>query len=308
MNRSRVLPLLLATVALLGVGGYLAFAPAESAPVAAAAPVQRARAVMAVKAALAPGHILRADDLAPLAWPAGDPPAGAILEGTPEANRLAGSVTRRAFAAGELVVPGTVIAPGERGFLAAIVAPGHRAMAIAVDATSAASGLIWPGDRVDVILTQEIKEDGVPLSERVVSETILTDTRVLSTDQNMNTAAQTPQPNSADKAVDAAAPKPVPVPTTVTLELSPAQAERVTVAATLGKLHLTLRGVETSAEAHVDGVPTWAGGVSPALAAVHPKRSAAPASAAPVAPIAAAPAAPLAPRGVRILRGSQASS
>jgi len=309
MLRPRVLLLLLATVSLIGVGGYLAFAPAATSAPATAAPPLHPRAVMAIKAALPPGHILKADDLAALAWPSGDPPSGAVLAGSPEAARLAGSVTRRAFAAGELIVPGAVIAPGERGFLAAIVAPGHRAMAIAVDATSAASGLIWPGDRVDVILTQEIKEDGVPLGERVVSETILDNTRVLSTNQNMNTAAQTPQPTVADKATEAA-PHPAPVPTTVTLELTPAQAERVTVAATLGKLHLTLRGVEagTDPTASLTAAPTWAGGVSPALTGIHPRRAAAAASAAPVVPAPAAPAAPRAPQGVRILRGSQAAS
>ncbi len=308
MPRPRVLLLLLATVSLIGVGGYLAFVPpAESAPVAVA-PALHPRAVVAIKAALPPGHILRADDLAGLAWPSGEPPIGAVLAGSPEAARLTGSVTRRAFGAGELIVPGSVIAPGERGFLAAIVAPGHRAMAIAVDATSAASGLIWPGDRVDVILTQEIKEDGVPLGQRVVSETILDNTRVLSTDQNLNIAAQTPQPTVADKATEA--PHSTPVPTTVTLELTPAEAERVTVAATLGKLHLTLRGLEAATDAtdRLAAAPTWAGGVSPTLTGIHPRPATSVASAASIAPAAAVPAAARIPQGVRILRGSQAAS
>ena len=49
-----------------------------------------------------------------------------------------------------------VLRPRDRGFLAAVLAPGTRAVSIAVDPVSGVGGLIWPGDRVDVILTQEI--------------------------------------------------------------------------------------------------------------------------------------------------------
>ena len=62
---------------------------------------------------------------------------------------------------------------------------------------------------------------------------------------------------------------------TVTLEVTPEQAERINVAAELGKLSLTLRSI-TTAEAPTDGTlggfaktpeikPIWAGDVSPAL-------------------------------------------
>lgn len=265
-----------------------------------AAPVQQAvapaQAIVTVAASLPPGHMIRPADLAELAWPQRDPPPGAIVAGSAEAQQLAGSVTRRALAAGELVHAAAVIRPGERGFLSALVAPGNRAIAIAVDATTSAGGLIWPGDRVDVILTQELRDDAVPLAQRVLSETILSNVRILSADQRLAPAAEA-APGPVDIAGDPAKPG---VPATVTLEVTPIEAERVTVAGTLGRLHLTLRGVAAATnEAPV--LAMWAGGVSPALAGVRQR----PVPALSAAPVAVA-AAPAATRGdsVRIYRGS----
>ena len=44
----------------------------------------------------------------------------------------------------------------EMGFLASVLAPDSRAISIKVDAESGVSGLIRPGDYVDVVLTQVI--------------------------------------------------------------------------------------------------------------------------------------------------------
>lgn len=284
---------------LLGLGGYmLSGAGASQSEPAPLVEAPRETAVVTTKAALAPGHVLRAVDLATLPWPEGRLPAAAITIGSAAAGELVGSVTARAFVAGELVVAGSVIKPGERGFLAAIVAPGKRAVAVSVDAASAAGGLIWPGDRVDVILTQEISVDGVQPSQKVVSETILTDARVLSSDQRLGTASA--QPVAEGEGGAAAPPR---VATTVTLEVSQMDAERVSVGATLGKLSLALRAVRSGPVTVATG-PTWAGGVSPALATVRARAPAPPAMAAAPASV-AAPAAPAAPRGVRILRGSE---
>lgn len=283
-----------AAVVQFAVGAVRSRAAAAVPAAAAAVP-----AVVTMKAALPAGHILRPGDLAQTQWGAAAPPDNAVLVGTPAATALVGGVTRRAFAAGELVVPGSVITPGDRGFLAAIVAPGHRAIAIAVDATTAAGGLIWPGDRVDVILTQEIRDDGVPLSQRVVSETILDDVRILSTDQKLENA------NEAEASVEGKV-EPRRVPTTVTVEVLPEEAERVTVGLTLGKLNLTLRGVAGSEVTGFgfDPPATWAGSVSPALVSVRPRPREG-LSAPPVRPVATAPAAPVQSAGVRIYRGSE---
>jgi pilus assembly protein CpaB len=282
----------------VAVGFHFLFGAGREAPAAAATarPEVQVPAILTVGSALPPGHILRPDDLVEVRWANGRPPESSIIAGTPGARALAGAVTRRAFAAGEMIVAGSVIRPGERGFLAALVTPGHRAIAVSVDATTAAGGLIWPGDRVDIILTQEIREDGVPLAQQVVSETILSNVRILSTDQKLESAGETAQ--TVEGKVE-----PRRIPTTVTVEVTPPDAERVTVAATLGRLHLTLRGVAAADGPAAPEAVTWAGSVSPALGSVRPRPPAA-LSAAPVA--SSAPQAPGPARtGVRVYRGSQ---
>lgn len=307
--RPRFLLLLALLLTVLGLAVWLLLAGGNDSAPASAAPVAEVRLpqVVTVARPIGAGEILRPEDMAQVAWAAGRAPANAILAGSAQAEALVGSVTRRPLAAGELMVPGMVIAPGDRGFLAAVVTPGNRAIAVSVDAATSAGGLIWPGDRVDVILTQEISEDGVPLGQRVLSETILADARVLSTDQTLATAAG--GSTGAAEAAGEVVTGPRRVPATVTLEVAPEEAERVTVATTLGRLHLTLRAVaQGDGDAPYDGgwsaqdgaPTTWAGQVSPGLAAVRiaPRGGDA-------APVAVAQRADPAPTGVRIYRGSQ---
>lgn len=278
----------------LAAGTWLVIAPATTGTVSAA-PAKEipAQSVVVLASDVAPGRLLRPEDLTSLPWPDDQLPAGSIVSGSPQAATLAGSVTRRPLVRGELLVATAVVAPGERGFLAAIVAPGRRAVAVAVDATSAAGGLIWPGDRVDVILTQTLAVDEVSQARRVVGETILSDVRVLSIDQRLDSPK-----------VDES---PARIPATVTLEVNGAQAERLAVGAQLGRLSLALRPV--ASDASVDpqpdgsGTPTWAGTVSPALNMLPTPRS---------VRVVQGPAAP-APRSapprptVNILRGSESS-
>lgn len=88
----------------------------------------------------------------------------------------------------------------------------------------------------------------------------------------------------------------------MTIEVTQADAERVAVAAALGKLSLTLRASQRASGPDAAGGATWAGSVSPALATIRAARAAAD----PVAAV--APPAPVEPRGVRIFRGSQAGA
>jgi len=142
--------------------------------------------------------------------------------------------------------------------------------------------LLTPGDRVDVILTQNFKGDNAanaPLTRRSVSETVVDNLRVLAIDEPDKVTA----PNRPVVAVNPAAGN---FGRTVTLEVTAEQAEQINVATELGKLSLTLRSATDYASAShtpsisplapivrkvahepVDGHvrPTWAGDVSPAL-------------------------------------------
>lgn len=309
--RPRFLVILSLLIGTIGLALWLLLAGGRDAAPATAAPAVSVQlpAVVTVATAVDAGEILRPEDLAQVEWAAGRAPANAILAGTAAADALVGAVARRPLAAGELLVPGAVITAGDRGFLAAVVTPGNRAIAVSVDAETSAGGLIWPGDRVDVILAQEITEDGVGLSQRVLAETILVDARVLSTDQTLAQATAAPE-GAAGAAGDVVA-GPRRIPATVTLEVTPEEAERVTVATTLGRLHLTLRAVARDPAGGAfdegwtaeDGAPaTWAGSVSPGLAAIRVRERGA-ARAPPPPPTGAPPK----HSGVRIYRGSQGS-
>ena len=87
----------------------------------------------------------------------------------------------------------TVIQPGDRGFLAAALAPGMRAVTVPVQMQNSVAGFIFPGDHVDVMLTQSVAGggDGPHLK---VSETILRTMRVLATDQRTNPLGEDGKP------------------------------------------------------------------------------------------------------------------
>ena len=149
-----------------------------------------------------------------------------------------------------------VLLPGDRGFLAAVLGTDMRAVSVAVDAVSGTAGLIWPGDRVDVVLTQQLNDEALPLYRRVAGETVLTDTRVIAIDQALMQGAVVDGPEGARQA------------RTVTLEVSPREAERVSVATRLGRLALIVRSATGTAPGpETTPAITWGGDVSPALRA-----------------------------------------
>jgi pilus assembly protein CpaB len=169
----------------------------------------------------------------------------------------------RETAAGEPIRRGNIVKPGDRDFLQVVLTAGARAIAIPVTTSGASTGLLFPGDRVDVILTQNFKGESAVITRRSVSETVVENLRVLAIDT-----------------LDAKAPSGS-FGRTVTLEVTPRQAEKINVATELGKLSLTLRSISgpdgvlaTSTVSPSTGVkPTWAGDVSPALGGAMPEKA-----------------------------------
>jgi pilus assembly protein CpaB len=141
---------------------------------------------------------------------------------------MVGAVVRRGIAEGFPITDGSVVKPGERGFLAAVLAPGMRAVSLPVNATSSNAGLIFPGDRVDLILTQTLGvADGV--TTRRVSETVLRDIRIIA--MGSDTSDETGGDRNHENAK------------TATFEVDPRVAEKVTLLNELGKLSLSLRSL-----------------------------------------------------------------
>jgi pilus assembly protein CpaB len=169
-----------------------------------------------------------------------------------------GAALRAGVTAGEPIWRTAIVKPGDREFLQVVLSPGARAIAIPVATGGASTGLLYPGDRVDVVLTQTFKNDP-SLARRSVSETVVQSLRVLVVD------SVDVKPTGAGNGFGR----------TVTLEVTPEQAEKINVATELGKLSLTLRSLSSDSgvaatssavSAKTAAVrQTWASDVSPAL-------------------------------------------
>lgn len=185
--------------------------------------------VLVATKALPVGTIIGPDAFRYQPWPKELIEDAYFLQGKSNAESLVGSVVRTEIAAGQPMTQGSLIKAGDRGFLAAALGPGMRAVTVPVSAQTSVAGFIFPGDRVDVMLTQSVAGggDGAPLK---VSETILRNLRVLATDQRTNALNAEGQPD-------------VRTYSNVTLEVSPVMAEKISVAQTLGAISLSLRAL-----------------------------------------------------------------
>jgi len=256
---------LLLAVGVLSLLGGLAlsviwFSQISTAPPPAEPPPAR-HAVLTVSHAVSAGTLLRPADIAWKEIAARDIRPGSLVRGQVSETDFVGAIVRRDFQAGEPLVASDLVRPNERQFLAAALKPGMRAVSIAVDAPQSASGLVLPGDQVDVILAQTFSDTAADPNFRSVAETVLHDVRVIAIDQTL-TARQVP----AARAVVPTEPR---TPRTVTFEVTEKQAERLVVAAQLGRLQLSVRPLEIAPEPtglpKHEAAPTWAADVSPAL-------------------------------------------
>lgn len=219
---------------------------------------------------LVPGSFLRPDDLstASIAQEAAPPNA---RRDTPSARlQLVGALIRRSIPHEAVLDPDDLLLPGEHGFLAAILTPGMRAYTISHDQVVSDAGLVWPGDRLDLILTQQLPGT-VPLDRQISAETVLADLRVLAIDRQLVQLPAGDKGPANNGAAGGAA---------VTVEVSPADAERLAVALRLGKvafaIRSTTRGVADKAPdqlpvmAPAPGSTTWAGAVMHSLNGLQP--------------------------------------
>jgi pilus assembly protein CpaB len=168
------------------------------------------------------GTLAREEDFIVRSVAANSVPSEAMLD-TPDVRiGLRGSLVRTFIDTGGTVTSQNVLRPRERGFLASVLTPGTRAVSINVNAASGVSGLIWPGDYVDVILTLKLG----------VSETLLNNVRIIAIDQEIMQGVPV---NNATAGKETH---------TVSLQLAPEQVEKITAAQDLGRLSLAARAVE----------------------------------------------------------------
>jgi len=237
LRLSIIMVFLLATVA-LGLIAYSMSLPQPQVPAQVTentpAPAPPAVGYFVAVRPLPRGTLARDEDFTVRSVPSSDSvPADAILD-TPDARiGLRGSLVRNFLDTGSPVTSKDILRPRERGFLASVLAPDSRAISINVDAASGVSGLIWPGDYVDVVLTQESTTAGEKKNpdhqHGTLSETVAHNVRIVAIDQEIV------QGGSASNATAGR------VARTVSLQLAPGQVKKVIVAAELGKLSLAVR-------------------------------------------------------------------
>ena len=246
---------------LLMAGGLLGFSttawvymhPAAPAPIE----IQKVN-VLAAVGTLRAGTLLKPDDLEMKEVPEGDVPTGARRDSPQARSELFGAMVRQTLLAHQIILPADVMRPGDHGFLAAVLTPGKRATSVGVDAVSGTAGLIWPGDHVDLILTQQIDDPAVPIGRRFAGETVLKDVRVIAIDQQLVQGGTSTNTDASQQS------------RTVTLEVSPEDAEKVAVATRLGKLGLAVRPVDSGRRADTtEHAVTYSQDVSSALSNMH---------------------------------------
>jgi len=201
-------------------------------PAADAAPqVPQGPKVLVAQRALPVGTIITADSVSFQAWPKEMVQDAYFLEGEADMAKLMGTVVRNPLTAGQPVTQGSLVSPGDRGFLAAALGPGMRAVTITVSSKTGVAGFIFPGDHVDLLLTSSIASKGANDAEPLkTTETILRNLRVLATDQSTDTEIVD------GKSVVRSS-------KTVTMEVTPRIAEKIQVAEMLGALSLSLRSI-----------------------------------------------------------------
>jgi pilus assembly protein CpaB len=164
------------------------------------------------------------------AWPSASANSAFVKKSDrPDAiKEFEGAIARTPFVAGEPLRENRLIKGKGSGYMAAILPSGMRAISTEISAETGAGGFILPNDRVDVIVTRRDRETekftGV---ESHVSETILSDVRVLAIDQTV-------EEKNGQRVV---------VGKTATLELSQRQAEQLAVSRQRGTLTLALRSI-----------------------------------------------------------------
>ena len=150
-------------------------------------------------------------------WPAGTQPAGAYSS----VDSVAGRVTRVPVYKGEAIVPGRLAPEGTGAGLEVKITPGKRAYGIRINDVASLAGMVQPNSRVDIMV---VIND--PEQQKQVATLFMQNMRVLAIGAAPE-RAQDGRPISAAVA---------------SIEVTPAEAERLAIAAAQGSLQLLLRG------------------------------------------------------------------
>jgi len=163
------------------------------------------------------GERLSLEDTNWIAWPKKAIQPSFITDANAEQREeLTEAVARSLIVAGEPLVNAKVVKAGQSGLMAAIIAPGQRAVTMRVTPETASGGFVLPGDRVDILSTDDKR-----------TQVLFEEVRVLAVDTIYSENTETPYINGSN----------------VTLELSPDDAEAFTSARETGSMSIVLRSI-----------------------------------------------------------------
>ena len=216
MNRARALVILLLAVTAGSVFACGTYKYVQKQPAHAAS--LPTRPVVVAAADLDVGATITRDDMKIVEWPTNAVPANAF--GDPA--ELMGRGIVMPMIQNEPFLPMKLASKDVGAGLPPVITPGMRAVSVKVNEVIGVAGYVLPGTRVDVVATISPTQ----LPQDSTSKVILTNVQVL--------AAGTKIERDTEKN------KPIAV-TVVTLLVDPGDAERLTLAATEGKIQLALR-------------------------------------------------------------------
>jgi pilus assembly protein CpaB len=176
--------------------------------------------IVVAAAPLAFGTQLTAQNITEIPWSTSVLPQGAFATKQAllkDGRRMALALIAR----NEPILLSKVTAPNQPATLSSMLEPGKRAVTVRVDDVRGVAGFIQPGDLVDVVL---IRTEAESRSNESYSDIILQSAKVLAIDQV--TGERTEQPVIAKA---------------VTLEVNVEDAQKILLAANIGRLSLILR-------------------------------------------------------------------
>ncbi|TWI63047.1 pilus assembly protein CpaB [Pseudoduganella lurida] len=230
-------------------------------------PANAARIVVAT-ADVSLGQRLAPEMLKLAEWPAGSLPAGALRDPLV----LSGRVLKTSVLRGEPLTEAKLAPAGTLGGLSALISEGKRAITVRVNDVVGVAGFALPGNFVDILVSTQSEAAQASRGEQAISKIVLERILVLAVAQEVS------RDDTKPRVVNA-----------VTLEVTPAQAEQLDLARSVGSLSLVLRN-------QVDPTPgTTAGATKHSLLGLaEPVMAALPAAAVllPAPPAAARPPRP----------------
>ncbi len=174
-------------------------------------------------------------------------PPGAVVADDPNQAKVDGMITNTSIVTNQPILTSMLRNPNDPSYIAGQLGEGMRAVTIQVGLTESLGGLVNPGDKVDVLYAhnlttynvdsaalKSVKSDSDEAEQTAnvnISEVLIPNLKVLAVDRRVSAGAQGEQNNQV-------------VPQSVTLEVNLRDAQKLQLAAKMGKLSLALRSVK----------------------------------------------------------------